>query len=46
MLSLPLGWKIERQMDTLHCTILPSHSTESAQQFVKDIQEASTVVKV
>ncbi len=40
------GWKIERQMDSLHCTVLPSHSVESATQFVKDLQEACTTVKV
>ena len=33
-------------MDTLHCTILPSHSLDSAKQFVKDLQSASVETKV
>ena len=37
---------MERQFDSLHCTGLPSHSVESAEQFIKDIQDASISVKV
>lgn len=37
---------MERQMESLHCTVLPSHSVESANQFVTNLQEASVVVKV
>ena len=40
------GWKMERQMDTLHCSVLPSHSMESANQFVQDLKAAIKEVKV
>lgn len=40
------GWKIERQMDSLHCTLLPSHTLNSADQFVSQLQEACKRVKV
>ena len=42
----PAGWKIERQLETLHCTILPSHTAESASQLVADLQAAVTAIKV
>ena len=41
-----LGWKIERQLDTLHCTLLPSHTLDSADQFIRELQEACNAVKV
>lgn len=37
---------MERQKDTIHCSVLPSHSVESANQFVQDLQEARDQVKV
>ncbi len=40
------GWKIERQLDSLHCTLLPSHTLESADQFISQLQEACSRVKV
>ena len=40
------GWKIERQLESLHCTLLPSHTLESADQFVTQLQEACNRVKV
>ena len=40
------GWKIERQLDSLHCTLLPSHTLESADQFITQLQEACSRVKV
>ena len=40
------GWKIERQLDSLHCTLLPSHTLESADQFIIQLQEACNRVKV
>ena len=40
------GWKIERQLESLHCTLLPSHTLESADQFITQLQEACNRVKV
>ncbi len=40
------GWKIERQLETLHCTVLPSHTLESADDFLTDLKEACRAVKV
>lgn len=41
-----IGWKIERQLEALHCTVLPSHTLESADLFVDDLREACQRVKV
>ena len=43
---LTSGWKMERQTDTIHCSVLPSHSVESANKFVTDLQAAAITVKV
>ena len=40
------GWKIERQLATLHCTVLPSHDTDSAHKFIDNLRAACEVVKV
>ena len=40
------GWKIERQLDSIHCTLLPSHTLESADHFISQLQEACTTAKV
>ena len=41
-----LGWKMERQAKTIHCTILPSHTLESAKQFVGELKSSCEAVKV
>lgn len=41
-----LGWKMERQAKTLHFTILPSHTVDSARQLVEDLKIACDTVKV
>ena len=40
------GWKMERQLETLHCTVLPSHSVETASQFVQDLRNACDTARV
>ena len=37
---------MERQLETLHCTVLPSHSVETASQFVQDLRSACDTAKV
>ncbi|CAI8032384.1 Sphingosine-1-phosphate lyase [Geodia barretti] len=39
------GWTMERQMDSLHFSILPSHTPERAQQLLSALREAVTTVK-
>ena len=46
MIKYDPGWKIERQLESLHCTLLPSHTLESADQFITQLQEACNRVKV
>lgn len=40
------GWKVERGASCIHCTILPSHTQTVADQFINDLREAVTTVKV
>jgi sphinganine-1-phosphate aldolase len=40
------GWTMERQMDSLHFSILPSHTPERAQQLLSALRQAVITVKV
>ena len=40
------GWKMERGAKSLHCTVLPSHSVEGADQFLADLRIAVETLKV
>ena len=40
------GWKMERGAKSLHCTVLPSHSLEGADQFLADLRVAVETVRV
>ena len=40
------GWHMERQTNSLHFSILPSHTVERAKEIVRDLRECVETVKV
>eukprot|EP00731_Ephydatia_muelleri_P033238 Em0026g58a len=40
------GWHMERQTNSLHFSVLPSHTVERANEMVRDLKECVEIVKV
>lgn len=40
------GWHMERQTNSLHFSVLPSHTVERAKEMVRDLKECVEIVKV
>ena len=40
------GWKMERQLTSIHCTILPHHSMRRSAQLLDDLKKAVQTVRV
>ena len=40
------GWKMERQLTSIHCTILPHHSMRRSAQLLDDLKQAVQTVRV
>ena len=40
------GWKMERQLTSIHCTILPHHSMNKSALLLDDLKQAVQTVRV
>ena len=41
-----VGWKMECGSTCIHCTVLPSHNDEIAKEFINNLKESVSIVKV